>query len=52
MAKKETITVAGTTFSADQVKSVTLEIDEHEVTINESDKKKKKMGFGRDSEKD
>jgi|TARA_B110000263_G_C15139420_1_gene432672 hypothetical protein len=52
MAKAQTLTVAGVTFTASQIKSVTLSIDGHEVKINEPDDKKKKMGFGQEDSKE
>jgi hypothetical protein len=52
MTKEQAITVAGVTFTADQVKSVTLNVGGREVKIDEPSKKKS-MGFGQeDSEKD
>lgn len=53
MAKAQTLTVAGVTFTASQIKSVTLSIDGHEIKINEPENKKdKKMGFGQEDSKE
>ena len=45
MAKEQVITVAGVTFTADQVKNVTLNVDGREIKIADVEKKKKKMGY-------
>ena len=37
MSEKETITVSGITFTADQVKSVIIVIDKREITVGEKD---------------
>lgn len=42
------ITVSGVTFSADQVKSATVEIDGREVYIGEKEDPPKKLGFNAD----
>lgn len=42
---KETITVCGVTFSADQVKSVTLRISGREIYIGDPDEDKRIRGF-------
>lgn len=41
----KTITVSGVTFSADQVKSATVEIDGREVYIGEQKKDEPEMGY-------
>lgn len=42
----KTITVAGVTFSAEQVKRATLEIDGREIVIGEKSEDERKIGFG------
>ncbi len=42
--KERTIIVAGVTFTAEQVKKVTLQIDGREIYIDEEDSKKR-IGF-------
>lgn len=42
--KEETITVAGVTFSAEQVVSAKVKIDDREIVIGEK-KEEKKAGF-------
>jgi len=43
--KGKTITVSGVTFSADQVKSVTLAIDGRDIYIGEKEEKPRRVGF-------
>lgn len=44
MSEKDSITVSGITFTAEQVKKVTIEVGGREITIGE-EKKEKKVGF-------
>lgn len=48
--EKETITVSGVTFSADQVKSATVKIGGREVYIGEEEDEPKKLGFKADDD--
>ncbi len=41
----KTITVSGVTFSASQVKSATVTINNRDIHISETKEKKKKIGF-------
>jgi len=53
MAKTQTLTVAGVTFTASEIKSVTLNVDGREIKIDDAEKKKdKKMGFGQEDSKE
>ena len=47
MSKKPTITVAGVTFNASQVKNATVTIDGRDVLIKEKKTKDKKIGFNK-----
>lgn len=44
VVKEETITVAGVTFTADQVVEVTVKIDNRKITIGKQEEEKK-AGF-------
>jgi len=48
MPRIKTITVAGVTFSSEQVKEVIIEVDGREVSIsrNESEEEPERGGFG------
>lgn len=43
--KQETITVAGITFSAEQVKNATVEVDGREIYIGEKEDRPRDLGF-------
>ena len=45
---KETITVSGITFSANDIVTATLKIEGRQILIEEKDKKPKQMGFNED----
>ena len=41
----DTLTLGGITFTADQIKSVTVVIDGREITVGEKKKEDEEMGF-------
>ena len=48
--KKETITVSGVTFDADQVESVVLRIGKRKVEIGKEEDAGNRIGFGKKEE--